>query len=153
MSKILYAPGIEIVSGAMTKIPKGQHRFDGNMFLATHRKAASSSVACSRAYFRKVNNLPWAYALPSSAVLEQRELFGNHVRAIRARKRDLEFLSVDQLKFMAIKDEVKSRGYAITLNSFYWALLKKFNGTLPTDPDYAFTAMDYLTNTGSSKDW
>lgn len=153
MSKILYAPGIEIVSGAMTKIAKGQHRWDSNMFLATHRKAPSSSVACSRAYFRKVNNLPWTYAVPTSAVLDRRVAFATNAAAVKARSRDLEFISADQLHFMAIKDEVKAAGYAMTMRSFYWALLKKFNGTFPTSTDYQFTAADYKANTGTSKDW
>lgn len=153
MSKILYAAGIEIVSGAMTKIPKGQHRFDGNMFLATHRKAASSSVACSRAYFRKVNNLPWAYALPSNEVVTQREAFATKAALVKARMRDLEFISADNVHFMAIKDAVKSYGYSMTMRSYLWALLRKNNGTFPTGTDYTFTAQDYVTNTGASKDW
>lgn len=153
MSKILYAAGIEIVSGAMTKIAKGQHRYDSNMFLATHRSKPSSSVACSRAYFRKVNNLPWAYALPSNEVISQREAFADKAALVKARQRDLEFISVDQMKFMDILNDVKSAGYSMTMRSFLWALLKKFDGTFPTGTTYEFTARDYITNTGSSKNW
>ena len=152
MSKILYAPGIETVSGAMTKISKGQHALDSNMFLATHRKAPSSSKACSRAYFRKINNLPWAYAQPSTEDLQRREAFMTNAAAVRTRKHDLQALGRDVANFKAIQPAVKSRGYSITMNSYLWALLKKNEGHFPTG-EYTFTADEYIANTGSSKDW
>ncbi len=152
MSKILYAPGIEVVSGAMTKISKGQHVMDSNMFLATHRKAPSSSKACSRAYFRKVNNLPWSYAQPSSEDLQRREAFVTKAAAVRTRRHDLQSIALDVQNFQAIRASVQSSGYAISMTSYLWALLKKFDGTFPTG-SYTFSATDYINNTGSSKDW
>lgn len=152
MAKILYAAGIDVVSGALTKVSKGQHAMDSNMFLSTHRTKPSSSKACSRAYYRKVNNLPWAYAQPSTDVLSQREAFAINAGKVRARKLDLTAIALDVQNFQAIRASVQSSGYAISMTSYLWSLLKKFDGTFPTG-SYTFSATDYILNTGSSKDW
>lgn len=129
MAKILYAPGIEKVSGAMSKInTKSRHADDQNMFLATHREAATQSKTCSRAYFRKINSLPWQNTslVPSSAI-QLRARFTAFTAAIKARKKDLMTLSLDQDAYLALRREMISKtGITPTVNVFYWAAAKKY---------------------------
>ena len=51
MAKVVWAPGISTVSGALSKINKKKpHAADMQMLLATHRKAATTNTDCNRLY-------------------------------------------------------------------------------------------------------
>lgn len=129
MAKILYAPGIEEVSGALSKInTKSKHRDDENMFLATHRKAATMNNACARAYYRKINKLPWqSGSVPSTSTLEIRALFASRQKAVNERSKDLAHVTADQTLFRSLNEQFKSKyGYYATQNAFYWAAAKKY---------------------------
>ena len=129
MAKIIWAPGIEVVSGALTKIKtKSSHADDGNMFLATHRTAATMSTSCSRSYYRKINNLPWQSGQPvSTEVLTQRGDFGMKAKAVSTRRKDLNKMGPDNKAFRDLNAEYEQKtGRKGTINVFYWAAAKKY---------------------------
>lgn len=131
MAKILFAAGIDEVSGALTKInTKSKHRDDENMFLATHRKSETMSKHCQRAYFRKINNLPWnkqnAIYLTEETRL-RRNTFGAQAAAVAARRQDLSHMTADQELFVEINEQYKSkRGYSLTMKQFLWVAAEKY---------------------------
>ena len=128
MAKCLFAPGIEEVSGALSKINlKSRHVDDQNMLLATHRKAATAKRSCQRLYMRKANRLPWQNTgIISQHTLDLRADFMRGVNAIKARKATLMVITLDQQKFLSLKPYVINAGYSPTMNVFYWAGVKKY---------------------------
>lgn len=153
MAKILFAPGIEEVSGALSKInTKSIHVYDQNMFLATHRKAESCSRKCQRAYMRKVNSLPWQQTISiSQETMELRQNFTNASREIATRRKALEHVAADRQAFLAIKDEVINSGYTITMRSFLWVAKKLMGDNFPTGA-ISMTALQYINNTQAGKE-
>lgn len=151
MAKVLFAPGIEIVSGAVTKINlHGSHLYDQNMLLFTHRNAATVSNSCQRGYYRKANSLPWQQgALPSQEVLDLRSTFATASRQVSTRRQNLGTIAADQAQFAAIKDEVRASGYRISFNSFLWAAKKLMGDTFPSGA-ITMTATQYKENCGSA---
>lgn len=150
MAKTIFAPGIESVSGALTKINlRSSHVLDQNMLLATHRKSETCSLACQRTYFRKANQLPWQNTdFVSPEVLAQRLAFKTNAAAIISRKENMTYLTGDQAAFVALKEELKNSNVRITLKSFYWAALKKYSGTFPNQA-IEMTAQEYRANTSA----
>lgn len=150
MAKILMAAGIEIVTGAVTKIKtKSAHAFDQNMFLFTHRKRETTSRACQRAYYRKINNLPWQSGKAvSQEVKAQRLAFATAAREVAARRNDLSKMTADQEAFLAIAPEVKAKGRLITMKSFLWAAKALYGEQFPTIA-ITMTAQEYLSNSGA----
>lgn len=145
MGKIIWAPGIEQVSGALTKIKtKSQHADDQNMFLATHRNAATMSKSCSRAFFRKINNLPWQNgAVPSADVLNLRRKFAQSSTAIAERREDLTHFPADNTAFKALNAEyLQKTGLSGTKNVFYWAAAKKYTAEGQFAPTWPQGAID-----------
>lgn len=152
MAKILFAAGIDEVSGALSKIAtKSKHRDDQNMFLALHRKAETMSKHCQRAYYRKINNLPWNKVLhvfsASSEVAIQRNTFAAQARAVAVRRQDLASMTGDQELFKEINTEYRAKkGYGLTMKQFLWVAAKKYTtveGNLPTVNMPANLALTY----------
>lgn len=151
MAKILLAAGIEIVSGAVSKIKtKSLHRYDENMFLFTHRKKETTSLACQRAYYRKINSLPWqGNTFVTPEVKAQRLAFKTAAQEVAARRQDLSKMTADQEQFLAILPEVKARGGVMTMRSFLWAAKALYGETFPTVA-ITMTASEYFQNSGSA---
>lgn len=145
MAKILMAAGIEIVSGAVTRIDtKGNHVFDGNMFLFTHRKAETTNKVCQRAYYRKINSLPWQKSLSVDIEAQRvRTAFGNGATAVNTRRGNLTLVAADQAQYHAIEDEVRSAGYRITMRSFLWAAYKQMGAESFASGAITMTATQY----------
>lgn len=145
MAKVLWNAAIEVVSGALTKINKdSQHAYDQRMILGTHRVAPSTSKACSKLYFRTLENINFQPS-QTEAAITIRNRFTAASQAIKVRKRDLTALTYDQQGFLAIRDELKnSYGVNATLQSYYWHLFMHFEGQFPTG-QYEFTASDYYS--------
>ncbi|MBP5759072.1 MAG: hypothetical protein J6W45_06680 [Bacteroidales bacterium] len=116
MAKVQWAKGIDYVSGLLSSRPKkGQmHSGHSNALLATHRKAATTNPVCTRIYMVGEYNRS---TLPSSNELSARERFAAVRAMVYARKRDLEFISQDQLDFMAQKDLATGKK---TMNAYLW---------------------------------
>lgn len=145
MAKTIWAPGIESVSGALTKIKtKSQHADDQNMFLATHRTAATMSTSCSRTYFRKINNLPWqGGAVPSSEVILQRQKFASQSSAVATRRKDLISMGPDKSAFQALNAEYEQKtGLKGTMSVFYWAGAKKYTAEGAMSPTWPQGAIE-----------
>ena len=117
MAKVVWAPGIETVSGALTKInKKSQHAADQQMLLATHRVAATTSTDCNRLYMRGLSSVTRSTPV-SAEEREHRNRFSAIAKAVNARKKDLSKVAVDLAAFNAQKDT--AGGYK-TMRQYLW---------------------------------
>ena len=118
MAKVVWAPGISTVSGALAKInKKSPHAADMQMLLATHRTAATSNVgACNRLYLRGIEAVTRKTPVTSDETLA-RTRFAAIVRAVQTRKKNLSVVATDVANFKAQKET----GYK-TLYQYLWHL-------------------------------
>ena len=117
MAKVVWAPGIETVSGALTKInKKSQHAADQQMLLATHRVAATTSTDCNRLYMRGLSSVTRSTPV-SSEEREQRARFSAIAKAVNERRKDLSKVAEDLAAFNAQKDT--AGGYK-TMRQYLW---------------------------------
>ena len=117
MAKVVWAPGIETVSGALTKInKKSQHAADQQMLLATHRVAATTSTDCNRLYMRGLSSVTRSTPV-SSDEKAQRARFSAIAKAVNARRKDLSKVAEDLAAFNAQKDT--AGGYK-TMRQYLW---------------------------------
>ena len=114
MAKVEWSAGIDSVSGALAKPSKsGQHSCT-KMLLGTHRVAPTESNKCNRLYLRKPVKRSTAL---SEDEINNRNRFTAVSRAIKARKRDLQYIAQDQIDFMAQKD---TAGGKKTMFAYLW---------------------------------
>ena len=117
MAKVVWAPGIETVSGALTKInKKSQHAADQQMLLATHRVAATTSTDCNRLYMRGLSSVTRSTPV-SSDERAQRNRFSAIAKAVNERRKDLSKVAEDLAAFNAQKDT--AGGYK-TMRQYLW---------------------------------
>ena len=115
MAKVVWAPGISTVSGALSKInKKSPHAGDQQMLLATHRTAPTTSTDCSRLYLRGIESVTRSTPVSSDETLA-RTRFGAIGRAVQQRKKNLSTIAADTAAFNAQKET----GYK-TLNQYLW---------------------------------
>ena len=115
MAKVVWAPGISTVSGALSKInKKSPHAADMQMLLATHRQAPTTSSDCSRLYLRGIQSVTRSTPVSSDETLA-RTRFGAIGRAVQLRKKNLSTIAADTAAFNAQKET----GYK-TLNQYLW---------------------------------
>ena len=108
MAKVVWAPGISTVSGALQKInKKSPHAADQQMLLATHRIAATTSTDCNRLYLRGLS------AVTRSTPVSSDEIS----RAVNTRRKDLAHVAEDLAAFNAQKDT--AGGYK-TMRQYLW---------------------------------
>ena len=114
MAKVEWSAGIDSVSGALAKPSKsGQHSCT-KMLLGTHRTAPTESNKCNRLYLRKPVKRSTAL---SEDEIHARQRFTAVSRAVKARKRDLNYIAQDQIDFMAQKD---TAGGKKTMLAYLW---------------------------------
>ena len=117
MAKVVWAPGIETVSGALTKInKKSPHAADQQMLLATHRVAATTSTHCSRLYMRGLSSVTRSTPV-SSDEMARRNRFSAIAKAVNERRKDLSKIAQDLDAFNAQKDT--AGGYK-TMRQYLW---------------------------------
>ena len=117
MAKASYAPMFETVSGALNKInKKSPHAGDQKMVLTTHRKAPTTSPDCSRVYLRGLSAVTRTTALTEDEI-NARNRFRAVSQAVKARKRNLDYISTDQVDFMAQRNEP---GGKKTMQAYLW---------------------------------
>ena len=117
MAKVVWAPGIETVSGALTKInKKSPHAADQQMLLATHRVAATTSTDCNRLYMRGLSSVTRSTPV-SSDEKAQRARFSAIAKAVNERRKDLSKVAQDLAAFNAQKDT--AGGYK-TMRQYLW---------------------------------
>ena len=114
MAKVEWSPGIEHVSGALSKPGKnGQHTCT-QMLLGTHRRAATTSKECNRLYLRKQSHRS---TMPSSDELDARARFAAVAQAVNTRRKDLSKITQDQINFL---NQRNNPGGKKTMRSYYW---------------------------------
>ena len=117
MAKVVWAPGIETVSGALTKInKKSPHAADQQMLLATHRVAATTSTDCNRLYMRGLSSVTRSTPV-SSDERAQRARFSAIAKAVNERRKDLSKVAQDLAAFNAQKNDPD--GYK-TMRQYLW---------------------------------
>ena len=115
MAKVVWAPGISTVSGALSKInKKSPHAGDQQMLLATHRTAPTTSTDCSRLYLRGIESVTRSTPVSSDETLT-RTRFGAIGRAVQQRKKNLSTIAADTAAFNAQKET----GYK-TFRQYLW---------------------------------
>ena len=115
MAKVVWAPGISTVSGALSKInKKSPHAADQQMLLATHRMAPTTSTDCSRIYLRGIESVTRTTPVTSDETLA-RQRFGGICRAVNVRRKNLSTIAADTAAFNAQKET----GYK-TLYQYLW---------------------------------
>ena len=117
MAKVVWAPGISTVSGALSKINKKKpHAADMQMLLATHRKAATLNTDCNRLYLRGIESVTRSTPYSADERAAQTK-FGNIAKAVQLRRKNVEQMVTDQQAFQAQKDS--PNGYK-TIYSYLW---------------------------------
>ena len=116
MAKITWAPGIQTVSGALAKPKKRNGHSCGDYLIGTHRVAPTQSPDCNRIYLKNADTFKRSTAL-SEDEINNRNRFKAVSRAVKARKRDLQYIAQDQIDFMAQKD---TAGGAKTMFAYLW---------------------------------
>ena len=116
MGKVKYATGIDYVSGSLAKPKKKDGHSCGTYLTGTHRTAASENPNCTRLYIREANVYDRTNPLTSKE-LDARARFTAVAAAVKARKRDLNSITQDQINFAAQKD---TAGGKKTMKAYLW---------------------------------
>ena len=116
MGKVTYSPGIEYVSGALTKPKKKQGHNCGDYLIGTHRTAPTQSSECTRLYIRKGDTYERTSALSNDEV-EARARFSAVAAAVAVRAKDLTKVTADQQAFLAQKDSPTGKK---TMKAYLW---------------------------------
>ena len=116
MAKIQWAPGIQSVSGALAKPKKRNGHSCGDYLIGTHRVAPTENNDCNRIYLKNADTFNRSTAL-SEDEINARSRFTAVSRAVKARKRDLQYIAQDQIDFMAQKD---TAGGKKTMQAYLW---------------------------------
>ena len=118
MAKVKWSPGIDVVSGLLTKRPKAgePHSSHSSVMLATHRTAATTNPVCARVY------LVGEFLRTSPITADERARwmrFSAVSAAVAQRAKDLNKMTQDQANFLAQKDQP---GGKKTMKSYLWSL-------------------------------
>ena len=113
MAHVQWSAGIDYISGALSKIKKGQHTH-AKMLLATHRVAATTNQQCNNIYLREQ---PKRTTAVSTHELNIRARFTAVRAMVQERKGDLSKVPADQAAFIAQKDLANGKK---TMNAYLW---------------------------------
>ena len=118
MAKVEWNDAVKSVSGALTKInKKSPHAADQKMILANHRVAATNTVGgCNRLYIRGLGSITRSTPMTSKEMNNQARFIAVRA-AVKARKRDLEHITQDQIDFKAQLDLANGKK---TMNAYLW---------------------------------
>ena len=122
MVKVVWAPGISTVSGALSKInKKSPHAHDQQMLLATHRVAATTSTDCNRLYLRGIQSITRSTPVGADE-MTNRNQFTAVSRAVAQRKNDVSKIATDKAAFEAQKDAPNGKK---TMKAYLWMVCKQ----------------------------
>ena len=116
MGKVVYATGIDYVSGSLAKPKKNGSHSCGTYLIGTHRTAATTNPDCTRLYVRNKDAYERTTA-PSSNEMDARTRFSVVGAAVRTRAKDLMKISQDQADFAAQKDLANGKK---TMKAYLW---------------------------------
>ena len=108
--------GIETISGALKRPKKQDGHNHGNYLVTTHRTAASSNPNCQRIYSFEADRYKRSTPLTSNE-LDARARFTAVAAAVKARKSDLNSLTLDQINIAAQKDQANGKK---TMRAYLW---------------------------------
>ena len=121
MGKVVYATGIDHVSGSLAKPKVKDGHSCGSYLIGTHRVAPTTNPNCTRLFIRHAD----AYNRTTPVTTEEtriRNRFSAVAAAVAARAKDLSKISADQAAFAAQKDQP---GGKKTMRSYLWKLEKE----------------------------
>ena len=115
-NKVVYATGIDYVSGSLSKPIKKSGHSHGTYLIGTHRVAASQNPNCKHLYVKNSD------AYTRTAPLKQEEIEARSrfaaVRAmVKTRSKDLTKITADQAAFEAQKNSAYGKK---TMLAWYW---------------------------------
>ena len=117
MGKVVYATGIDYVSGSLAKPKKNRNGHScGTYLIGTHRTAATTNPNCTRLYVKNADAYDRTTPLSTNET-NARTRFTAVRAAVAARKADLMNIASDQAAFIAQKD---TAGGKATLNAYLW---------------------------------
>ena len=120
MAKVVWAPGISTVSGALTKInKKSPHAADQQMLLATHRTAPTQSNICSRIFLRGLSSVTRTTPVTADE-LAVRNRFATVAQQVNTRAHNMSTYPSDYAAFQAQKDQP---GGKKTFKAYLWKVL------------------------------
>ena len=120
MGKVVYATGIDYVSGSLAKPKKngnGGHSC-GTYLIGTHRVAATTNPNCTRIYIKNANAYDRS-TLPSADELAARQRFTAVQEAVRLRAKDLTHMTQDQEDFMDQRNLANGKK---TMKAYLWSI-------------------------------
>ena len=120
MGKVVYAEGIQYVSGALHRPKKVEGHSHGQYLIGTHRSAPTTNPDCTRLYIRNADTYV-RKTKPSSNELRVRAMFSAVSRAANTRMQNIATLADDMAAFKLQKDQP---GGKTTFKSYIWALEK-----------------------------
>ena len=110
------AAGIETISGAMKRPKKVNGHNHGSYLVAVHRVAPTENPNCQRVYSFDADRYKRSTALTEDEI-NARNRFRAVSQAVKARKRNLDYISTDQVDFMAQRNEP---GGKKTMLAYLW---------------------------------
>jgi len=110
------AAGIETISGAMKRPKKMNGHNHGSYLVAVHRVAPTENPNCQRVYSFDADRYKRSTALTEDEI-NARNRFRAVSQAVKARKRNLDYISTDQVDFMAQRNEP---GGKKTMLAYLW---------------------------------
>ncbi len=116
MGVVKYSPGIEYVKGSLAKPKKQDGHNHGDYLIGTHREAPTTSTECTRLYVRKGDTYGNVLSQTENAI-NARNRFTAVSQAVKARSRNLTYLTEDQQAFLAQKDQPNGKK---TMKAYYW---------------------------------
>jgi len=116
MGVVKYSPGIEYVSGSLSKPKKMDGHNHGDYLIGTHRVAATENPNCTRLYIRKGDSFTRTNNYSQKELAIQNR-FTEVSRAVRTRSKDLNLVTQDQAAFKAQKD---AAGGKKTMRAYLW---------------------------------
>ena len=112
------AAGIETISGAMKRPKKMNGHNHGSYLVAVHRVAPTENPNCQRVYSFDADRYKRSTALTEDEI-NARNRFRAVSQAVKARKRNLDYISTDQVDFMAQRNEP---GGKKTMQAYLWKI-------------------------------
>ena len=116
MAKIQWAPGIQSVSGALAKPKKRNGHSCGDYLIGTHRVAPTQSKDCNRLYLKNADTFVRSTALGEDEIWA-RNRFSAVSQMVKVRKKDLTYISDDQMDFAAQRN---TPGGKKTMQAYRW---------------------------------
>ena len=116
MGKVVYATGINYVSGSLSKPVKKEGHTCGTYLIGKHRTAPTPNPNCTTLFVQQANTYDRTTPL-SADETAARIRFTAVSRAVKNRAKDLSKISDDQVAFLAQRDTANGKK---TMRAYLW---------------------------------